>query len=59
MCIYDKVPLPNEVLEDEVMDFGLNIMDGVNELGIDILNRNHELIAGRRIRNNLIRQYFS
>ncbi|KMQ88281.1 nuclease harbi1 [Lasius niger] len=54
MCIHDNVPLPEA--EDEVLDFG---MDGVNEPGIDILNRNHELIAGRRIRNNLIRQYFS
>ncbi|XP_029178453.1 putative nuclease HARBI1 [Nylanderia fulva] len=59
MCIHDKVPLPDEAFEDEVLDFGmLNVMDGVNEPGIN-LNRNIELIAGRRIRNNLIRHYFS
>jgi len=51
------VPLPEA--EDEVLDFGMDVMDGVNEPGIDILNRNHELITGRRIRNNLIQQYFS
>lgn len=59
MCIHDKVPLLDEAFEDEVLDFGmLNVMDGVNEPEIN-LNRNIELIAGRRIRNNLIRQYFS
>ncbi|XP_025156196.1 putative nuclease HARBI1 [Harpegnathos saltator] len=60
MCIHDNVPLPEA--DHEVLDFGMNVIDGVNEPGIDMLNmlnRNNELIAGRRIRNNLIRQYFS
>ncbi|XP_025163680.1 putative nuclease HARBI1 [Harpegnathos saltator] len=56
MCIHDNVPLPEA--DHEILDFGMNVIDGVNEPGIDMLNRNNELIAGRRIRNNLIRQYF-
>lgn len=57
MCIHDKVPLLE--VEDEIFDFGMDVMDNVREPEINMLNRNHELIAGRRIRNNLIRQYFS
>ncbi|XP_071652224.1 putative nuclease HARBI1 [Temnothorax longispinosus] len=57
MCIQDNMPLPEA--EDEVLDCGQDGIEDVNEPGIDMLNRNHELIAGRRIRNNLIRQYFS
>lgn len=59
MCIHDNVPIPTFEVEDEVLDFGMNVMDGVNELEIDKAGRNHELTVGRRIRNNLIRQYFS
>ncbi|XP_018311535.1 putative nuclease HARBI1 [Mycetomoellerius zeteki] len=59
MCIHDNVPIPTLEIEDEVLDFGMNVMDGVNELEIDRAGRNHELTVGRRIRNNLIRQYFS
>jgi len=33
ICIHDNVP--DEALKNEIMDFGLNVMDGVNELGID------------------------
>lgn len=55
MCITDNMPLP-EFEADELLDFG---MDGENEPGIDIANRNPELAVGRRIRNNIIRQYFS
>lgn len=57
MCIHDNVPPPEG--QDEVLDFGMNVMDNINEPEIAIINRNHELTAGRRIRNNLIRQYFS
>lgn len=32
----------------------MDVINGVNEPGIDTLNRHHELIAERRIRNNLI-----
>ncbi|XP_011858777.1 PREDICTED: putative nuclease HARBI1, partial [Vollenhovia emeryi] len=56
MCIHDNVPIPIPEARDEVLDFGI---DDINDPGIDLANRNHELTAGRRIRNNLIRQYFS
>ncbi|XP_036147282.1 putative nuclease HARBI1 isoform X2 [Monomorium pharaonis] len=57
MCIHDNVPLPALEAKDEVHN-GIN--DEINEPGIDnIANRNHDLMAGQKICNNLIRQYFS
>ena len=56
MCIQDNVPLPNEQ-EDEVLDFGL--LNNMNEGQIEIVQRNVELTAGRRVRNEIITRYFS
>ena len=47
MYIQDNVPLPNEQ-EDEVLDFGM--LNNMNEGQIEIVQRNVELTAGRRVR---------
>ena len=56
MCIQDNVPLPNEQ-EDEVLDF--RMLNNMNERQIEIVQRNVELTAGRRVRNEIITRYFS
>lgn len=60
MCIINNIPLPaDEDLNADEIDFGMFNGNGNNEEAIDIANRNVELTAGKRARNNLIRRFFS
>lgn len=47
MCIYDNVPMPILEAEDKILDFGMDVMDSVNEPGLNVANRNHELTVGK------------
>ena len=56
MCIQDNVPLPDKE-DEEVLDFG--IFNNINTGEIDIAQSDFELQAGRRVRNEIIRRYFT
>ncbi|XP_018363950.1 PREDICTED: putative nuclease HARBI1 [Trachymyrmex cornetzi] len=56
MCIHDKVPVPEG--EGDLLDFAWDDVDPIREPDIGAANRNPELSAGRRVRDNLIRRYF-
>lgn len=55
MSIDDNVPASQK---GDGVDFGM-YDDEMNEVEIDIAHGNIELEAGRRIRNNIIRRFFT
>lgn len=58
MCVKYEISEPQLKKEDEFLDFGI-YNDNVNERNQENLRVNPELIAGRRFRRILIRNYFT
>lgn len=57
LWIDNDIPIPENEDEGEDIDFGMYDDDGL-QLENNEYNRNVDLMAGRRIRMNVIRQYF-